>query len=298
METWPIQTMTTLGAFQGRMGWWTEPKTDPTVWVPGTLDFDPYGHMDSYGIYQFTDCVISISWDTVSSPFLLERGCHVGSSLLLHKWFHYGIVTLWPSPAAPTLTSQVQSWIALVALSIRSPCFLTSANAAFVLRPHVALVGFALWVLTKFGGPGPHQSHPKRTIRSNSFLAFSCGESEASHLSWSTIILWSYYCLYMLIYTHSWGMLRHDLVRHPSSPSTRDDPGWPGPGLAWNPDCRRGIAAPPCASPRVGTSNIHCPVQDCLENGWKWTLKASRPGFFLWTVYKSRYQSMNFSTQI
>ena len=180
----------------------------------------------------------------------------------------------------PTLTSQVQSWIALVALSIRSPCFLTSANAAFVLRPHVALVGFALWVLTKFGGPGPHQSHPKRTIRSNSFLAFSCGESEASHLSWSTIILWSYYCLYMLIYTHSWGMLRHDLVRHPSSPSTRDDPGWPGPGLAWNPDCRRGIAAPPCASPRVGTSNIHCPVQDCLENGWKWTLKASRPGFF------------------
>lgn len=213
------------------------------------------------------------------------------------------MISLWNCDAVtfscgPTLTSQVQSWIALVALSIRSPCFLTSANAAFVLRPHVALVGFALWVLTKFGGPGPHQSHPKRTIRSNSFLAFSCGESEASHLSWSTIILWSYYCLYMLIYTHSWGMLRHDLVRHPSSPSTRDDPGWPGPGLAWNPDCRRGIAAPPCASPRVGTSNIHCPVQDCLENGWKWTLKASRPGFFLWTVYKSRYQSMNFSTQI
>ena len=92
------------------------------------------------------------------------------------------------------------------------------------------------------------------------------------------ILLYVYVNISIYIYTHiveAW--------LSPSSiiPIIPIDPGWPGPGLAWNPDCRRGIAAPPCASPRVGTSNIHCPVQDCLENGWKWTLKASRPGFFL-----------------
>lgn len=148
------------------------------------------------------------------------------------------MISLWNCDAVtfscgPTLTSQVQSWIALVALSISSPCFLTSANATFVLRSHVALVGFALWVLTKFGGPGQHQSHPKRTVRSNSFLAFSCGESEASHFSWSTIILWIYYCMYMLIYQYIY--IYTHIVEAWLSPSSiiPIDPGWPGMTRAW-----------------------------------------------------------------
>lgn len=54
---------------------------------------------------------------------------------------------------AVQISGETISWIALVALSISSPCFLTCADAAFLFFALVALVGFALGVLVQLEAP-------------------------------------------------------------------------------------------------------------------------------------------------